>query len=379
MASSRANGEGALMQELDRQAIIRVKQQLAHLFKPNPWIYWSDLFVSVTIAWGTFAISLQVESLALKALCLFVSTYATYRMLIFTHELEHLNDGALPYFRPVWHVLCGAPYCMPHFIYRGLHRIHHSTRYYGTPEDPEYVPFVAQGSFREPLKFFVLAFVFPIAVAMRYLVLAPLSLFSSRLRTFVVTKASGFVMQLDYARRVPTGREMTIWRIEEATTVIFVWTIMALILTGVLPAAVLLHWFIVLASIMVLNGFRGLAATHHYASNGEVMSFEDHIAESVNLNKFSLLNELVAPLGLTLHATHHIFPTLPYYALPKAHRLLMQQAEGEGKPLGFYLTCQWSTLDRSIPRMIQLTKEGKSHVRSVPEVTPIVPAAFPDF
>jgi fatty acid desaturase len=187
-------------------------------------------------------------------------------------------------------------------------------------------------------------------------------------------------MKLDYARRVPTGREMTIWRIEEVTTVIIVWTIVGMILAGVLPPAVLLHWFIVLSSIMVLNGIRGLAATHRYVSSGEVLSFEDHIYDSVNLNKFSILNELVGPLGLSLHATHHIFPSLPYYALPKAHRLLMQEAEGEGKPLGFYLACQWSTINRAIPRMIRLTKEGKPHVsRPASEATPAVPVAFPDF
>ncbi len=368
------------MQEVDRQAIIRVKQQLAHLFKPNPWIYWSDLIASGALAWGAFAISLRVESIALTALCLFVSTYFSYRMLVFTHEMEHFNDGDLPYFRAAWHVLCGAPFCMPHFIYRGLHRIHHSTRYYGTPEDPEYLPFVAQGSFREPITFIILAFVFPIMVALRYLVLAPLSLFLPSLRRWVVTKASGFVMKLDYARRVPTGRDMTIWRIEEVTNVIFVWAIVGSIFAGVLPAAVLLHWFVVLGSIMILNGFRGLAATHRYASSGEVLSFEDHIYDCVNLNKFSILNELVAPVGLSYHATHHIFPGLPYYALAKAHRLLMQEAEGEGKPLGFYLACQWSTIDRAIARMIRLTKEGKPHVsRAAPEAAPVVPAAFPDF
>jgi fatty acid desaturase len=368
------------MQEVDRQAIIRVKHQLAHLFKPNPWIYWTDLLVSAAIAWSSFVLSLRVESVALAGLCLFVSTYASYRMLVFTHEMEHLNDGDLPYFRAAWHVVCGAPFCMPHFVYRGLHRIHHSTRYYGTPEDPEYIPFVAKGSFREPIMFMVLAFVFPVGVALRYLVLAPLSVFSPRLRTFVVTKASGFVMKLDYSRKVPTGRDLRIWHIEEATTVLFVWTVVGLIAIGALPAMLLLHWFLVLGSIMILNGFRGLAATHRYASSGEVLSFEDHIYDCVNLNKFSLLNEIVGPVGLTYHATHHVFPGLPYYALAKAHRLLMQEAEGEGKPLGFYLACQWSTIDRAIARMVQLTKEGKPQVGTRPaEPAPVVPATFPDF
>jgi fatty acid desaturase len=368
------------MQEVDRQAIIRVKHQLAHLFKPNPWIFWTDLIVSATVGWSAFVISLNVESVALSALCLFISAYASYRTLAFTHEMDHLKDGDLPYLRAVWHVVCGAPFCMPHFIYRGVHRIHHSTRYYGTPEDPEYIPFVAQGSFREPLKFMWLCFVFPVGVAMRYLVLAPLSLFWPRLRTFVVTKLSGFVMKLDYARQVPTGRDMTIWRIEEVTTVMFVWTVVALVWSGILPAMVFVHWFIVLSTIMLLNGVRGLCATHAYSSTGQVLSFEDHIYDCVNLNKFSLLNELVGPVGLTYHATHHIFPGLPYYALPKAHRLLMKESEGEGKPLGFYLQCQWSTIDQAVARMIRLTREGKAQVGREPaEPEQPTAAAYPYF
>lgn len=370
------------MEELDRQAIIRVKHQLAHLFKPNPWIFWTDLIVSSTVGWTAFVLSLNVDSFALTALCLVVSAYAMYRTLAFTHEMEHLKDGDLPYFRAGWHLVCGAPFCMPHFIYRGLHRIHHSTRYYGTPEDPEYLPFAAQGSFREPILFMALAFVFPLMVSARYLLMAPLSLFSPALRKFVVTKASGFVMKLDYSRRVPTGRDMLIWRIEEVTTVIFVWSVVALVWIGSLPALLFVHWFIVLASIMVLNGFRGLAATHRYASSGEVLSFEDHIYDCVNLNRFSLLNELVGPVGLTYHATHHIFPGLPYYALPKAHRLLMQESEGEGKPLGFYQACQWGTIRLAIARMIQLTREGKPQVGRAPlsaEPKPTAAAAYPDF
>jgi fatty acid desaturase len=370
------------MEEVDRQAIIRVKQQLGESFKPNLWIYWADLIVSASVGWSAFVIALHVDTLAVKVLSFIVSTCFMYRALAFTHELEHQPDGALPYIRPFWHVVLGMPYCLPHFVYRGVHRIHHSTRYYGTPEDPEYVPFVTHGSFREPIMYMVLAFVFPVMVSVRYLVLSPLSLFVPPLRTWVVTKASAFVMKLDYARRVPTGREMTIWRFEEFSTVLFVWSIVALVWYGFLPATVFLMWYLVLSGIMVLNGFRGLAATHRYASNGEVMSFEDHIYDSINLQRFTLLNEIVGPLGLHYHATHHIFPTLPYYMLPKAHRLLMQESENEGKPLGFYLTGQWSSLASSIPKIMQLIREGKpqaSIARTDSEPKPTVAPAYPDF
>jgi hypothetical protein len=68
--------------------------------------------------------------------------------------------------------------------------------------------------------------------------------------------------------------------------------------------------------------------------------------------------------------------------LPKAHRLLMQASEGEGKPLGFYLTGQWASLTNSIPRIVQLIREGKPQVsisRPESEPKPTVAPAYPDF
>jgi len=38
-----------------------------------------------------------------------------------------------------------------------------------------------------------------------------------------------------------------------------------------------------------------------------------------------LLTPLWAPVGLRMHATHHLFPAMPYHNLLKAHRLLVDQ------------------------------------------------------
>ena len=362
------------MREVDRLAIVRVKQQLAPLFEPNPWLFWSDMLLSGALGWTAFVLALRVEAPGLTALCLVVATLAHYRCLAFTHELEHLASGVLTGFRAGWHLIIGMPMCLPHFVYRGLHRIHHSTHYYGTAEDPEYVPFVASGSYRQPLGFLALPLVFPLMVASRYLVLAPLSLLSRRLRSWVMTNTSSFVMKLDYARELPTGRELVVWRIEECTTSLFVWSIVGLVWLGELPSDVILYWYLMYVAIMFMNAVRVLVATHRYASDGDALRFEDHIFDSVNLQDGSVLNYLVGPVGLRFHATHHLFPGLPYYALPYAHRLLMQASRGEGRPLQWYVAAQWSNVIVSAGKLIRLTRQarrsGRRHSR---------PSTFPDF
>ena len=48
------------------------------------------------------------------------------------------------------------------------------------------------------------------------------------------------------------------------------------------------------------------------------MSFAEQIRDT---NDFpSILAELWAPVGLRYHAMHHLFPQLPYHALPEARR-----------------------------------------------------------
>jgi fatty acid desaturase len=364
------------MEELDRQAIIRVKQRLARLFEPNPWIYWPDLLVSAALGWTAFVGSLVVSSALASAACLFVSVFALYRALAFTHELEH-RANELRGFRAAWHLLIGIPFCLPHFQYREVHRIHHSTRYYGTPEDPEYLPFVAEGSFKHPIRFLLLGLVFPFMVATRYLVISPLALVSPRVRTWSDTKASSFVMKLDYERALPGAREMTLWRWEEYTTTLVAWSLVLLVAFGPLPALLLAHWYLVMAGIMLVNGVRALAATHVYASTGALLSFEDHIGDSINVERRSILNALVCPLGLSLHATHHIFPTLPYYGLRRAHEALMAERRGEGSPLQFYADAQWSHVVTAIARLIRLTRAGTPATSSREPGTPV--AATPEF
>jgi fatty acid desaturase len=76
--------------------------------------------------------------------------------------------------------------------------------------------------------------------------------------------------------------------------------------------------------VLALNAFRTLGA-HRYINDGGEMTFVEQLLDSVNYPRRPFLTELWAPLGMRFHALHHLFPSMPYHALPEAHRRLMEQ------------------------------------------------------
>ena len=65
-----------------------------------------------------------------------------------------------------------------------------------------------------------------------------------------------------------------------------------------------------------------------------------------------LERQLISPLGLSYHAEHHLFPSVPYYALPEVARLIQGNpaVEERGSYLGFVVEClQKLPLSRDLP------------------------------
>ena len=58
----------------------------------------------------------------------------------FIHELTHIKKGAVKGFRFTWNLIVGVPLLVPSFMYEGVHNQHHAKTYYGTVDDPEYLP-----------------------------------------------------------------------------------------------------------------------------------------------------------------------------------------------------------------------------------------------
>ncbi len=173
----------------------------ARWFRPNRAIYWTDLLASAAIGWAAFGAAVAAAGRTRAAL-LAVGALALYRAVLFIHEITHLARRDVPGFRPAWNAVVGVPLLLPSFLYEGVHTDHHRQHGYGTRADPEYVPF----SRRPPsliAGFAVASLLLPVALAVRFGVLAPLSWVVPPLRRVVVERASALVINHEYVRRAP--------------------------------------------------------------------------------------------------------------------------------------------------------------------------------
>jgi fatty acid desaturase len=84
---------------------------------------------------------------------------------------------------------------------------------------------------------------------------------------------------------------------------------------------------------LLLNQVRTLVA-HLWENDGEVMGVTAQYLDSVNVPPPGLLAEIWAPVGLRYHALHHLVPSVPYHALPQAHRLLAAKFGEQGSYAG---------------------------------------------
>ena len=115
---------------------------------------------------------------------------ALYRAGSFIHELTHIKKGAVKGFRFAWNLIVGVPLMVPSFMYEGVHNQHHAKRYYGTVDDPEYLPLALMQPWTLPV-FLIVAALAPIGMLIRFAILAPLSMLFPKLRAVVVGRYSG--------------------------------------------------------------------------------------------------------------------------------------------------------------------------------------------
>lgn len=296
-----------------------------NLAVPKAHLYWLDLFFSVSLGWGgfIFSIVLSIHPI-LRILLVAISALALYRCAIFIHELAHFRKGTFRLFRIVWNMLCGFPFMLPSFIYKGVHIEHHVQTVYGTKDDGEYWPFIHESRYKI-IVFPIVAFLLPLYYAVRFIVFTPLLLLSKKLRNFVWAWNSSLAIIMKYRRPDPTKEERRQWLLQEWMTALYGIAGIVLIVLGILPVAVLLVWYCVTTISFFLNAIRTLVA-HSYRNKGESsMAVSDQFMDSVNVIGLSFLPTLWAPVGLRYHATHHLFPSMPYHALGKAHRTLLEK------------------------------------------------------
>lgn len=297
------------------------RELIKDLFEPRDRRYWADFLLSLTIAYGAVAVYLTRPAFSPLFIASFVvAAFALFRCGVFMHELVHLPARRLRLFRTAWNVLFGIPALTPAFMYK-CHTDHHNPRHFGTSRDGEYLPLGA-GPVRRIVLYLIAIPVLPVLAIFRFLVLTPLSLVHPAIRRAVLERASSYVINPKYRRKLPSDERRWTWVALEVAIFLELATFFALLLSGTLAWTVLIELYVLAVASAGLNWLRTLAA-HGYRNTGAAMTFQQQIEDSIGIAGRPLLTELLFPVGLRYHSLHHWFPALPYHSLGAAHRRLI--------------------------------------------------------
>ena len=294
------------------------------LFHPKAWVYWADFLFFDALGWVAFAAAVELPLFSTAQIGAFLlAGFALYRAVIFVHELTHLKKGTFRIFHGAWNLLCGFPLMVPSLLYMGVHIDHHKQSLYGTRNDHEYFDFGLERPFRIPLFLFTMVLA-PAIFLVRFLFLTPLSYLVQPLRKPLWELASSLAVGSGFKRPLPDKREQRIWWVQEFLTFAYAATAFFLMVRGILPWKVLGLWYAAAVFILFTNGLRTLVAHCYLNPPDREMTFAEQFLDSIDIPGNGLVTPLWAPVGLRFHATHHLFPGMPYHSLGEAHRRLMK-------------------------------------------------------
>jgi fatty acid desaturase len=338
---------------VDDKAMLRAAVELTRdLGHASPIIYWGDLLASVFLGYGSLYLTVKASSTGFLLITALVSALALYRAGSFIHELTHIKHSSLPGFRFGWNLLVGVPLLVPAFMYEGVHTLHHARTRYGTADDPEYLPLALMRPYT--LSFFVIISAFaPLALLLRFAVLAPLSFLVPPLRRLLIERYSGLVINPKFRRRPPEGELKRQWLLQESAACLWAITFLMMAGTGILSLRSVVIILGVAGGAIMINQVRTLVA-HLWENEGAAMSVTAQFLDSVNVPPPALLPALWAPVGLRYHAVHHLLPSVPYHALGEAHRRLSAMLPADSQ----YHRASYAGLPGLVSRLIGSTFRG---------------------
>jgi fatty acid desaturase len=305
-----------------REARQAIRSAPADFFQVSPVRYWADFLISLVAAYLAAWVYLSFPFGSWQQVAAFpLAAFWLYRMGSLIHEVCHLGAHEMQYFKLAWNALGGVMTLTPSPFFTRHHRDHHSRRLYGTPEDPEYVANVMEGGNPASIIGYAIhVLMFPGLVFLRFL-LAPLSFIHPTVREWTLRKASSLTLNRRYDRKLtPADRRA-----------IFVAEIPCFLRALMIPMLVLLglnHWtrmpllYALAVATVILNQLRQLA-DHHFEGDGSRVDIESHILDSCNFTSNDPLTLLFFPFSIRYHALHHLFPSMPYHNLKRAHEHLV--------------------------------------------------------
>ncbi|MCM6776371.1 fatty acid desaturase [Nocardia sp. CDC159] len=307
-----------------RFSVAEAKAAVRDLATPDLRRYWADLVIAAGLGWASFAGALLIGRITVVSLALYaVAVLLLYRAAVFIHELAHFGKRAnFRWFRRIWNLTVGFPLLTPSFLYE-RHSDHHSKRFYATGQDGEYLAFARMSPW-QMVAMPAAGIVAPLFGPWRFGVLAPISWCVPRARDYVYARMSTLKIDLDHRGRPPRpGAQRRAWLVQEICATLLVWGVTAGVITGTLPVALVLWWAALVGGIVVVNSMRLLGAHRYLAGDDGELSVIGQMLDTVNYPRSRIAGMLWGPLGLRLHALHHLLPHLPYHALPEAHERLV--------------------------------------------------------
>jgi len=266
-------GDAARLSRGDDNAMLKAAANLTRdLNVARPSIYWADMLGSALLGYGALAATIAAGSAWIALLTGLIAILALYRAGSFIHEITHVKPNAVPGFYWAWNALVGVPLLIPSFMYEGVHNQHHAKTYYGTADDPEYLPLALMHPWTLPV-FLIAAALAPIGMLIRFGLLAPLSLLSPKLRAAVVAKYSGLQINPRFRRPFPTGDFKRRWLIQEAAASLWAIALLTLVATGVIPMRSFLIFLAISSGVPIRPV--GFSASAEAYTSGEPCSTAD--------------------------------------------------------------------------------------------------------
>jgi fatty acid desaturase len=345
-------------------SLTEARHVIKDLFKPNPWIYWTDFLLSYSAALFFYAMVRRLPDLiaaptpvmiGLRLVSFVISCLLIYRCVMFIHELIHIRSGTFTAFRVVWNLLAGVPFLVPSFIYY-THIDHHRRKHYGTEEDGEYLS-LSHSSPWSIFWFIALSPVVPLLGVFRFLVLTPLTWVCPPFRRWVHQHASSMIIDPTYLRPLPPKKTIRIIFLQEFLAFLFCAGVaVSVVLVGQWPFPFLLQAYCTGVFIITINAIRTLGAHRWTNQSDREMTFFEQLEDTVNYPSLWNLSGLWAPIGTRFHALHHLFPSLPYHNMPEAHRRLSEHLPADS---AYHRTEQKSL----IMAIVDLTRRSQEATR----------------